>query len=163
MIAAQNKKDAKRREQIISEYGSYLENHPWNGGEIRDVSNLPYPKKDILEAITSEMVQESNSQRVEVMKACAMMLADFQENVGPKPLTMFGLSSTDILSMLSAVKKDEGVLDGTIDRLKEIATNQNKEKYDSFRKIADEELEHIKKKLMVAEELRKQIPEETKN
>lgn len=162
MIAVQNKKDAKRREQIISEYGRYLENHPWNGGEIRDVLELPYPKEEILDAITLEIIRESNGQRVEIMKACAMMLADFQKNVGPKPLTMLGLSSADMLSMLSAVKKDKSLLDSTIDRLRKTATDQNKEKYDSFRKIADEEFKYIEKKLMAAEELRRQVPEETK-
>ena len=43
----QSKEKRMVREQILSEYGSYLENHPLSGGEIRDVSELPYPKEEI--------------------------------------------------------------------------------------------------------------------
>ena len=40
---------------------------------------------------------------------------------------------------------------------------ENKERFDSFRKIADEELEDLKKKLIVAEELRRKMPQEKKD
>lgn len=160
MIVAQNKKDTKRREQIISEYGSYIENHP-PLGDIRDVSELPYPKEEILDAIALEIVRENNDQRVGILKACAIMLADFQENVGPRSLTIFGFSGAETLSMFAAVKKDESLLNNIIDRVKETANGPDKDKYASFRKIADEELKYIKSKLMAAEKLRRQMPEET--
>jgi hypothetical protein len=161
LISDENRKKAKIREQIVSEYGSYIENHP-PVGEIRDVSRLPYPKEEILDAITLEIVRENSDQRVEAMKACAIMLADFQETVGPMPLSILGLSDADLLSMASVLKKDENVLDSMIDHLKETTNNADKEKYDLFRKIADEELEYIKKKLMAAEELRRQMSDEKK-
>jgi hypothetical protein len=159
----QNKEKRIIREHIISEYGSYIENHPPNGAEIRDVSELPYPKEEILDAITLEIVRESDDHRVEIMKACALMLADFQENVGPKPLTMVGISAADTISMVEVVQKDKSLLDSTFYRIKESATDQNKEKYDSFKKIADEEFGYIKRKLIAAEELRKKMPQEKKN
>ena len=159
----QNKEKRIIRERIISEYGSFLENHPPNGAEIWDVSQLPYPKEEILDAITLEIVRESDDQRVEIMKSCALILADFQENVGSKPLTMLGISAADAISMVEAVKKDKSLLDSTFNRIKEAATDQNKERFDSFRKIADEEFEYIKIKLTVAEELRRKMPQEKKD
>jgi hypothetical protein len=159
----QNKEKRIIRERIISEYGSYLENHPLNGIEIRDVSELPYPKEEILDAITLEIVREGDDQRVRIMEVCAMMLADFQENVGPKSLTIFGLSGADMISMFAALKKDESLFDNTIHRIKESATDQSQEENDSFKKLADEEFEYIKRKLMVAEELRGKMSQEKKD
>ena len=151
------------REQILSEYGSYLENHPLSGGEIRDVSELPYPKEEILDAITLEIVRESDGQRVRVMEACAMMLADFQKNVGPKPLTIFGLSIHEVTSMFAKLKKDESLFDSTVHQIKESATDQNQKKYDLFKKIVDDDYEYIKTKLMVAEDLRSKMPQKKKD
>jgi hypothetical protein len=164
LITTQSKEEAKRRELIISEYGNYIEHNP-PVGDIRDISELPFPKEEILDAIVLEIVRENNDVRVESMKACAFMLSDFQENVGPTSLTIFGLSGDEMLSifsMFTSVKKDEGLLGDMIYRLKEAASDSAKEKYDSFRKLADEELEYIKCKLMAAEELRRQMPEEKK-
>lgn len=147
--------EMREREQIISEYGSYIENHP-PVGEIRDVSELPYSKEQILDAITLEIVRENNDQRVEAMKACAIMLADFQENVGPKPLTMLGISTSE---MLAGVPSNASDLKGLAAKITE---NPEKEKYEALRKVADEELINIQCKLMAAEELRRQIPEAKK-
>lgn len=156
LISDENRKKAKIREQIISEYGSYIENHP-PVGEIRDVSELPYPKEEILDAITLEIVRENNDQTVAAMKACAIMLADFQENVGPKPLTMLGISTSE---MLAGVTSNDSDLKKNL--LAKIAENPDKEKYESLRKVADEELVNIQSKLMAAEELRRQMPEAKK-
>lgn len=161
LILDENERKAKIREQIVSEYGQYIESHP-PVGEIRDVSELPYPKEEILDAITLEIVRENSDQRVEAMKACALMLAGFQEKVGPMPLRILGLSDGDLLSIASVLKKDENMLDSVIDHLKEITNNVDKEKYDLFRKIADKEFEYIKKKLQAAEEIRRQMSDEKK-
>lgn len=148
-ISDENRKKAKIREQIISEYGSYIEKHP-PVGEIRDVSELPYPKEEILDAITLEIVWENNDQRVEAMKACAIMLADFQDNVGLKPLTMLGISTSETAMLAGVISNDSDLKDLAA----KIAKNPDKEKYESLRKVADEELVNIQSKLMAAEESR---------
>jgi hypothetical protein len=85
-----------------------------------------------------------------------MMLANFQENVGPKPLTMFGISDAETLA---------GVTSRHI-FLKNIATimaeNPDREKYEVLRKVADEELVDIESKLMAAEVFGRQMPEAKK-
>lgn len=155
LISDENRKKAKIREQIISEYGSYIEDHP-PVGEIRDVSELPYPKEEIIDAITLEIVRENNDERIKAMKACAIMLADFQENVGPKPLTMLGISTSE---MLAGVTINDSDLKNLVAK---IAENPDKEKYESLRKVANEELVSIQSKLMAAEGLRRQMPEAKK-
>lgn len=154
LISDENRKKAKIREKIISEYGSYIENNPL-GIEIRDVSELPYPKEEILDAITLEIVRENNDQRVEALKACAGMLADFQENVGPAPVTMLGISNSELFS---AARGNQSELK---DLAAKIAGNPGK-KYELLKKIAEVDLVHIQSKLMAAEELRRQMPEEKK-
>lgn len=150
-----NKKKAKIREKIVSEYGRYIEEHPMVG-EIRDVSELPYTKENILDAIALTILLENDDQQVEAMKACAIMLADFQENVGPKPITMLNASSAE---MIAGVTGNDSDLENLVNKITE---NPNKEKYESFKKVADEELVKIKCKLMAAEELRVQMPEAKK-
>ncbi|NNJ83528.1 MAG: hypothetical protein HKP13_01125 [Gammaproteobacteria bacterium] len=152
LISDENRKKARIREQIVSEYGNYIEHHP-SVGEIHDVSELPYPKEEILDAISLEIVREKNEQRVEAMKACAIWLADFQENIGPKPLTMLGISTSE---MIAEVTSNDGDLKNLAAK---IAGNPDREKYESLRKVADEELVNIQSKLMAAEELRRQMPE----
>lgn len=155
LISAENRQKAKIRKQIISQYGSYIENHP-PVGEIRDVSELPHPKEEILDAITLEIVRENNDQRVEALKAGAIMLANFQENVGPKPLTMLGICNSE---MLAAVASSDSELK---DLAVKTAEKPDKEQYESLRKIADKELVTIQIKLMAAEELRRQMAGEKK-
>ena len=105
LMSDENRKNAKMREQILSAYGSYIENHP-PALEIRDVSELPYPKEEILGAIPLEIVRESDDQRVEGLKIGAIMLANFQENVGLKPLTMLGISGSEARSAATMNESD---------------------------------------------------------
>ncbi len=147
----ENRQKAERRAQVISDYGSYIERHP-SAGEIRDVSELPHSKEEILDAIILEIVRENDEKRVEALKAGAIMLADFQENVGLKPLTMLGISNSD---MLAGVTSDDSKLKELAEK---IANNPDKEKYESFSKIVEQELVDIQSKLMAAEELRRQMP-----
>lgn len=154
-ILEENRKKAKIRQQIISEYGSYIGNHP-PVGEIRDVSELPYPKEEIFDAITLEIVRENNDQRVETLKVCAIMLADFQENVGVNPLSMLGLNTSE---MLVGVTSNDSDLKSLAAKM---AENPDKEKYESLRKVADGDLVNIQSKLMASEQLRRQMPEAKK-
>ncbi len=150
-MSDEGKEKAEIRKQIISEYGYYIATHPL-GVEIRDVSELPYPKQEILDAITQEIVQEIDDKKVDDMIICGMALADFQDNVGPKPLRMWG--------------SDISELDATSDVNDQVRLKTNTpvdEKYLALLKISTEETTRIYKKLMAAKELRRQMPETKKN
>jgi len=84
-------------EQIIKSYGEYLERNPI-ADEIRDLSCLPFPKKQILEALIFAHKSESNDKRKELIKTVAITLASFQPDVGQEPLSALGydLGSIDV-------------------------------------------------------------------
>ncbi len=153
-MSDEDKEKAEIRKQIISEYGYYIATHPL-GVEIRDVSELPYPKQEILDALTLEIALENDDKRVSAMIICGMALAKFQDNVGPKPLQMWG-------SDISELEELKATSD--IDKVSLIMSNfLANEKYFSLCEIASEERASIYKKLMAAKELRRQMPETKRN
>lgn len=139
--------------EIVSAYGLYIENNPPSLVEIRDVSELPYSKKEIISAISMAIIYEDNDKLVDAMRACAFALAYFQENIGQKPLSKLG----DV----SLTEMQAAVLSKDIDLMKNIqariASNQYKEKYEKYIKLVDEEILVIEKEITVADQLRKAI------
>lgn len=142
----ENRRGVNKRNQIVSDYGIYLENNPL-AGEIRDVSELPHPKNEILDAITREIAEEDDRQRREALKAAAFLLADFQEGVGSKPLTALGLSHSE-MSDVKTMNNDERKK-----FLTKMSNYAEKEKYASFKEKADKEINEIRAKLLTAEEV----------
>jgi hypothetical protein len=74
------RKKRRRRLKVISDYERYLAEHPLSD-EIRDVSELPGDRVEILEAISLEIVREDDDLRRVLLKARALMLSCFQEGV----------------------------------------------------------------------------------
>ena len=74
------RKKRRRRLKVISDYERYLAENPLDG-EIRDVSELPGDRAEILEAIALEIVREDDDLRRMLLKARALMLSCFQEGV----------------------------------------------------------------------------------
>jgi hypothetical protein len=86
--------DSYSRWQIISQYHNYTTQN-WKPLEIRDASELPHPKAEILDAITQQIKKEHNELRVLTLKIQALMLAEFQENIGSTPLKVKGTSISE--------------------------------------------------------------------
>lgn len=149
-----NHQKAARRLEVISDYGEFLEHNP-TAGEIRDAKDLPHPKEEILDAICLELVREEDDSRHEALKVGALTLADFQAGVGTEPLSMLGVS---IEEMASPPESDEA-LRALAARM---ANNPNRERYETFKALADEESATIQAKLAAAEQLRQQMPEDKK-
>lgn len=145
---------AEQQANVISDYGQFLEHHP-TVGEIRDASDLPHPKEEILDAICLELVQEDDEQRREALKVAALSLADFQAGVGAEPLRMLGIDTDDLFQ---APKNDDEL------RLmaERIASNPTQEKYETFSAMANEEITAIQAKLLAAEQMRQRMPEDKK-
>jgi hypothetical protein len=72
----------RHRLTVISDYESSLSGHALYG-QIRDVSELPHAKADILEAILLELVRENDRSRRMLLESRALMLACFQERPAP--------------------------------------------------------------------------------
>ncbi|RWD70208.1 hypothetical protein [Mesorhizobium sp.] len=78
---------AKAATGIVNAYDDYLEKHPI-GLEVRDVSNLPYSKKVILNAILIELASERDARIRQFLIEIGLKLASFREGIGPEELDM---------------------------------------------------------------------------
>ncbi|RWL43789.1 MAG: hypothetical protein EOR60_19735 [Mesorhizobium sp.] len=78
---------AKAAKGIVDAYDDYLEKNPI-GLEVRDVSVLPFPKRVILNAILIELTSERDARIRSFLIEIGLMLASFQEGIGPKELSM---------------------------------------------------------------------------
>tara|TARA_R110002072_G_C7855126_1_gene525999 strand:- start:337 stop:1047 length:711 start_codon:yes stop_codon:yes gene_type:complete len=149
-----NRQKAEQRVKVISDYGQFLEHNP-TAGEIRDATDLPHPKEEILDAICLELVREGDDNRREALKVGALTLAYFQAGVGTEPLSMLGVSVDE---MANPPESDDA-LRALAARM---ANNPNRERYETFEALADEESTTIQAKLAAAEQLRQQMPEDKK-
>ena len=112
--------------------------------EIRDTSELPFPKTDILGAITEEIKGSEDGNRIQHLKALAAFLADFQDDVGSHPLTLMGISDVNFLKL--RYRCDDNFPDpmGVIER------NPDKDRYRAFKNLCDRELVYIANHLATA-------------
>ncbi|WP_139135095.1 hypothetical protein [Magnetovibrio blakemorei] len=124
---------------IVGDYADYIAENSI-GDEIRDVSALPHPKEDILQAMLNEARADIDENRREALIICTMMLADFQEGVGEKPLTRLGIN----LSAPLAEGEDIRAL------ASRIANNPDKGRFDEFEARANAERLQISDQLHAA-------------
>lgn len=151
VMTEENRRKAEKRSEILSEYGEYLESHP-TACEIRDSKFLPHDKQAILEAIYLEIVRETDATRLEALKTCALMLADFQEGVGEQPLSPLGI---DLTELTPADREDAKALAKRI-----VAGNSGRERYESFSPRVEEDRANILAKLTAAEQMREHLPKD---
>lgn len=130
--------EAVRPRNVIADFGDFLDQKSIVG-EIRDVSELPHTKSDILDSICSELGKDQDEIVLEQLKIAALFLADFQEDVGGEPLRQLGISSAEMQQLSNSEAMDR------------IAENPTREKYEHFNKIVQQERKAIEAMLMKAE------------
>lgn len=74
--------------KIINTFGEVLEKEAATAGSVKDVSRLPYPKKQIKLALIMGLMSVADPQMKEHLKTAYISLADWQEEVGEKTLGM---------------------------------------------------------------------------
>lgn len=87
------KQICERKIDIAYEFGSSLET-PRNDF-VRDVSLLPYPKHEILDAILFAIANAENKLIAELFSRAASALASYQEGVGDKPIILPEVNELD--------------------------------------------------------------------
>jgi len=149
----------ERREQVIEDFKSYSEHHAI-GPDIRDVSELPYPKKEILDAIKWKMVLDTtDAKSMSALSNTAILLANFQENVGSQTLTPFGMTANE---MRTGDKSHDSELDEQkIEKVRAYLRSPDKAKYDSFDKMVQQEQQAIWSALRDIEDFKKDFLENT--
>jgi hypothetical protein len=83
------------------------------------------------------------------------LAADHQEGVGPAPISMLGLD----LTRVNAASLSNEEMQALATR---ITSNAGRQKFDSFKPLADKDLSEIRARLLAAEQLRHAMPEEKK-
>ncbi len=130
----------EKRTKVIREFMAFAKDN-YKFGEFRDVADLPFPKHVILDAITLELIGEKNYERQEELRRYALMLVDFQENVGPQPLSALGMDPARLHDEIRAHKDDLVVL------VKKMSEHPDVKKYAALKKIAAEELDLIQNRI----------------
>ena len=148
----ENRRKADERAVILADFRAYIEQQP-SIGKIFDVKCLPHDKQIILDAICLEIVGEDDEKKSGLMKACAVMLADFQEGVGDTPLLLLGVDTTsfDTSSM------SHGNIRALADQ---IANNPERNLYEKFRPLVEEDRVNILAKVAASELMHQQMPDE---
>ena len=134
--------------KIVAEYGAFLEREKRGAYAIKDVNLLPYSKEQILDAIGSEIVRETDETKIEVMAAAAIFLSEYQEGVGPRPLFDLGFDLTDV---------DLSKVD-TVSLAKKIANNPDREAFEKFSALSQSDMQLIQSKIDAAKLISKQMP-----
>jgi hypothetical protein len=154
LMTEENQRKAEDRLQVISDFGKFVESNP-TGAEIRDIKFLPHDKETILDAICLEIVREEDEARLEALKAGALILADYQEDVGDEPLSLLGvdLTSVDTASMSN---------DELVALAGQISDTSDNERYKTFEALVQEDQRKILAKVLGADKVRRDMPENKK-
>lgn len=120
--------------EVTKNFADFLLKNPHRGIEVRDVDLLPHPKELILNSLALEMANEDDTQIQASIIWHATMLASYQENVGPVPVNMLGLSPNEI-DQWTAEKSPESKLKWA----KKIAESQDRKTYEKFSNIIEKE------------------------
>jgi len=152
-LAARRAESAKpsgsSMEQIIRDYGAFMERHPPLPTRIEDTSVLPHQKAIILDALLSAMEQQNTAQTQEFISIAAMSLVQFQDNVGREPLEQLGM---DISKFPSS--NDLNVLREQI-KLTVEAQRKTEERFNAFNKLVQNDLQFVTAKIAAADALRR--------
>jgi hypothetical protein len=136
-------------EQIIRDYGAFMEQHPSLPTRIEDATLLPHRKELILDALFSAMGQPQPKEIQEFLRVAAMSLVQFQYNVGSEPLEQLGMDvakfpHTDDFKTLKEQAK----------RLVEVQ-RQTADRFNEFSKLVEIDLQFVMKKIAAADALRR--------
>jgi hypothetical protein len=153
---SENRKQHIQRRQTIAAFGAYIERDP-PGDEIRDVADLPHPKAHILDALIMEIALSEDESEADAMQAAAQTLADFQDDVGPKPVRQFDDALSNVPGRTHEMSEEELLKLAT-----QIVDSPNQDRYAQLRAMADADLIQIKTKLMAADTMRHGMPVEKK-
>ena len=143
---------------IISDFGRFIENEK-DPTAIKDVNCLPHSKDKIVDAILEEYVLQNDDKILEILKTGLMFISDYQEGIGPEPLTQLGISFEELQGSVDS--DDDFDPEEFKKELDKIANNPSKTKFEHYRFIADDELNSYYKKIDTLDRLKDKIYSKT--
>jgi hypothetical protein len=113
-----------------------------DGGHIKDVSKLPFPKNEILESFTREWKRAEGQDRKQVLETGAYFLAFHQEGVGAEDLYMAGMDTKKYMEEVENFPKEEqGML--LAKKLTSDEVKEHKKRWEHFNKQCEKDLTRI--------------------
>ena len=133
------------RQKIINDCGALMVRRPPLDTRIKDVSALPHPKEQILDALLLEIVR-GRSQHIDNMMYVGMLLqsvflAQYQLGVGDDPLEMLGVPITKTAPPPALLLSE--------------ATIKTRERFEEYNKLVEDDLKLIHAKIAAARALRR--------
>ena len=105
-----------------------------DGGDIKDVSKLPFPSEVILESLMREWKIAENQKEKDILECAGFDLAYYQEGVGLEDLHMVGMD-TEKMEELS--KEEDGML--LAKKLDSDEVNEHGKKWEHFNKLCEKD------------------------
>jgi len=151
----ENQKAAARRKDVIGDFGAFLEQRPNLPTRIEDVTVLPHPKEEILDALMLEIARGHPNMN-EWLEVSATFLAQYQPGVGKEPLDMLGAD-------FSALPETHDLEELRKQAIKMVVSEEKtRGRFEEFNKLVQQDLQRISKLTAAAVILREQMPEEQK-
>lgn len=113
----------ERATEIASAYGNVLENNAPVPGTFADTSKLPYPKPIIKQALTLLLSSNSDIQIKDHIKTAYLLLADWQEGIGPANAGL-DITSMDISADPMQIAEKIASQDNDIEKWQTIANEE---------------------------------------
>lgn len=123
--------------EIVSDYADMLAKGDKPMGVFFDEALLPHPKETILSAIEREIVREADLPRVELLKSCAVFLADFRQGVGRKSIPYGGFDIKAINAATSDPTEQIRMVANSpdIEKAKKLGEDSQKEMVQIMRRV----------------------------
>jgi len=90
----------------VKDFGKCISKDQLLKNEILDASELPHPKEEIILALYTQVIFLPNEEAIPALKTSTLNLADYQENVGPKKLTILESNTKRYEEFKELVDKD---------------------------------------------------------
>lgn len=137
----------QKQDSVLKNYGKYLELYPISYLEIRDSSELPHSKEDILKALVMKVLVCKDEEEADLTFLFASYLVQFQDGIGSKPLHRFGIESEEFIRI---GKSDKARASSILKK-----HSADIEKYDSMSEAIEAEFKSFYKTLEKAKANRK--------
>ena len=133
----------KKAMNIMADYGEYLERNPVTL-EIVDETALPHKKADILNAILLGLLVQKDPGLRQAMISTALTLANFQPNIGKKPLHRHGIDFTNLNMNVPPPELLAAKFAA--------ADDENKARYEALRPLIQKEVVEIGERIRIADQ-----------
>lgn len=130
----------EKMERMVDEYGSILENRD-KTVLLWDVSELPYPKEEILMAFLTKLHTSPSKTIAGIYEAAALTLSNYQIGVGSSPIRLPDLSRVVAANDLAAMR----------------AATADLSRLDTFKDVIEDDLKDIRSRAEVARVFNKKI------